>query len=30
MRLAVPWSFDGDGELFRLVSEALRIRLTPL
>lgn len=22
-----PWSFDGDGELFRLVSEAHRIRL---
>ena len=22
-----PWSFDGDGALFRLVSEALRIRL---
>ena len=22
-----PWSFDGDGELLRLVSEALRIRL---
>ena len=25
-----PWSFDGDGELFRLVSEALRIRLAHL
>ena len=24
------WSFDGDGELFRLVSEALRIRLAHL
>jgi hypothetical protein len=22
-----PWSFDGDGQLFRLVSEAHRIRL---
>lgn len=22
-----PWSFDGDGSLFRLVSEAQRIRL---
>jgi superfamily II DNA or RNA helicase len=34
-RLAVieqgrPWSFDGDGELFRLVSEAQRIRLAHL
>jgi len=25
--LGRPWSFDGDGELFRLVSEAHRIRL---
>src|ERR1700675_4456685 len=25
-----PWSFDGDGHLFRLVSEAHRIRLTHL
>jgi SNF2 family DNA or RNA helicase len=25
-----PWSFDGDGSLFRLVSEALRIRLAHL
>ena len=25
-----PWSFDGDGELFRLVSEALRIDLAHL
>ncbi len=25
-----PWSFDGDGHLFRLVSEALRIRLAHL
>ena len=25
-----PWSFDGDGELFRLVSEAHRIRLAHL
>ena len=25
-----PWSFDGDGELFRLVSEALRIHLAHL
>src|SRR3990170_3381448 len=25
-----PWSFDGDGGLFRLVSEAQRIRLAPL
>lgn len=25
-----PWSFDGDGELFRLVSEAQRIRLAHL
>src|SRR5919198_6599362 len=34
-RLAVveqgrPWSFDGDGHLFRLVSEAHRIRLAHL
>jgi SNF2 family DNA or RNA helicase len=26
----VPWSFDGDGALFRLVSEAQRIRLAHL
>jgi hypothetical protein len=26
----VPWSFDGDGGLFRLVSEAHRIRLAHL
>jgi hypothetical protein len=25
-----PWSFDGDGELLRLVSEAMRIRLAYL
>lgn len=25
-----PWSFDGDGELFRLVSEAHRVRLAHL
>ena len=25
-----PWSFDGDGDLFRLVSEALRINLAHL
>ena len=25
-----PWSFDGDGELFRLVSEAMRIHLAHL
>src|SRR2546425_10024764 len=25
-----PWSFDGDGALFRLVSEAHRIRLAPV
>jgi len=25
-----PWSFDGDGELFRLVSEAQRIHLAHL
>src|SRR5437879_4837165 len=25
-----PWSFDGDGSLFRLVSEAYRIRLAHL
>jgi hypothetical protein len=35
LRLAVtaqgrPWSFDGDGALFRLVSEAHRIRLAHL
>ena len=27
---ARPWSFDGDGALFRLVSEAQRIRLAHL
>ncbi len=27
MQAGRPWSFDGDGELFRLVSEAHRIRL---
>ena len=26
----LPWSFDGDGEMFRLVSEAHRIRLAHL
>ena len=26
----LPWSFDGDGETFRLVSEAYRIRLAHL
>ena len=26
----LPWSFDGDGHIFRLVSEALRIRLAHL
>ena len=26
----LPWSFDGDGSLFRLVSEAQRIRLAHL
>ena len=26
----LPWSFDGDGHLFRLVSEAQRIRLAHL
>ena len=25
-----PWSFDGDGALFRLVSEAHRIRLAQM
>ncbi len=25
-----PWGFDGDGKLFRLVSEAHRIRLAHL
>ena len=25
-----PWSFDGNGHLFRLVSEAHRIRLAPV
>ena len=29
-RLGRPWSFDGDGALFRLVSEARRIRLAHL
>ena len=28
--LGLPWSFDGDGALFRLVSEARRIRLAHL
>jgi hypothetical protein len=28
--VGVPWSFDGDGALFRLVSEAHRIRLAHL
>ncbi len=27
---SLPWSFDGDGEMFRLVSEAYRIRLAHL
>jgi hypothetical protein len=27
VELGRPWSFDGDGYLFRLVSEAHRIRL---
>ncbi|MCL4783442.1 MAG: DEAD/DEAH box helicase [Bryobacterales bacterium] len=27
---SLPWNFDGDGELFRLVSEARRIRLAHL
>ena len=26
----LPWSFDGDGDLFRLVSESQRIRLAHL
>lgn len=26
----IPWAFDGDGELFRLVSEAYRIRMAYL
>ena len=26
----LPWSFDGDGDLFRLVSEAQRVRLAHL
>lgn len=30
VELGRPWSFDGDGELFRLVSEAHRIRLAHL
>ena len=29
-RSGAPWSFDGDGALFRLVSEAQRIRLAHL
>jgi SNF2 family DNA or RNA helicase len=28
--VGLPWSFDGDGQLFRLVSEAHRIRLAHL
>ena len=27
LRRGRPWSFDGDGALLRLVSEAYRIRL---
>ncbi|TIP82408.1 MAG: hypothetical protein E5X60_33645, partial [Mesorhizobium sp.] len=30
VELGRPWSFDGDGTLFRLVSEAQRIRLAHL
>ncbi len=30
VELGRPWSFDGDGDLFRLVSEAQRIRLAHL
>ncbi len=30
VELGRPWSFDGDGHLFRLVSEAHRIRLAYL
>src|SRR5881396_4400164 len=30
VKLGRPWSFDGDGHLFRLVSEAHRIRLAHL
>src|SRR5208283_1820965 len=30
VELGRPWSFDGDGSLFRLVSEANRIRLAYL
>src|SRR6202051_1830297 len=30
VELGRPWSFDGDGHLFRLVSEAHRIRLAHL
>ena len=30
VKVGRPWSFDGDGALFRLVSEALRIRLAHL
>src|SRR5438552_13114205 len=30
LSLGIPWSFDGDGAVFRLVSEAHRIRLAHL
>ena len=30
VEIGLPWSFDGDGALFRLVSEAQRIRLAHL
>ena len=30
LKRGLPWSFDGDGHLFRLVSEAQRIRLAHL
>ena len=30
VRANLPWSFDGDGEIFRLVSEAYRIQLAHL
>jgi hypothetical protein len=30
VELGRPWSFDGDGAAFRLVSEAHRIRLAHL
>ncbi|MEA4880894.1 MAG: hypothetical protein VB045_05400, partial [Synergistaceae bacterium] len=30
VKMGRPWSFDGDGALFRLVSEARRIRLAHL